>query len=370
LERALLAEPELRAELDLAPGEEGLALTDPGFPHSSPSARMDGFLTDRLRVIEYNAESPAGIAYSDALAAAFEELPVLREFRRRFHLSRLTGADRQVEAMVRACGEWRPGERPSLAIVDWPGVPTVSEFELFRQLFESAGIPTVICEPAAVEYRGGKVYAASRPVNLVYRRVLTTEILSSEDGRDLLRAYLDGAVCVINSFRAKLLHKKMSLALLSDDAYASLYRPAELETIARHVPWTRKVREGPTTREGVVIADLLGYVVDRRDELVLKPNDDYGGRGVVVGRTVSQGEWERAVEAARSHSYVVQEAVEIPRESYPVAMDGVRLLDLAVDMDPYVYEGEPHGCMTRLSSSALLNVTAGEGSVVPTFVVE
>jgi hypothetical protein len=53
-----------------------------------------------------------------------------------------------------------------------------------------------------------------------------------------------------------------------------------------------------------------------------------------------------------------------------VSLDGVEFLDLAMDMDPYVFDGRPSGCLTRLSSSALLNVTAGAGSVVPTYVVE
>jgi hypothetical protein len=43
---------------------------------------------------------------------------------------------------------------------------------------------------------------------------------------------------------------------------------------------------------------------------------------------------------------------------------------MSVDMDPYLFDGEVGGVMTRLSSSELLNVTAGSGSVVPTFVVE
>jgi hypothetical protein len=46
------------------------------------------------------------------------------------------------------------------------------------------------------------------------------------------------------------------------------------------------------------------------------------------------------------------------------------MLDLAVDLDPYLFDGRPGGSMTRLSSSALLNVTAGTGSLVPTYVVE
>ena len=39
-------------------------------------------------------------------------------------------------------------------------------------------------------------------------------------------------------------------------------------------------------------------------------------------------------------------------------------------MDPYLFGGEVGGVMTRVSSSALLNLTSGAGSVVPTYLVE
>jgi uncharacterized circularly permuted ATP-grasp superfamily protein len=186
----------------------------------------------------------------------------------------------------------------------------------------------------------------------------------------LTNAYVEGKVCVVNSFRAKLLHKKMSLALLSDDRYASLYTAADLEAIARHVPWTRKVREGATMHTGRHVPDLPAFVLANRERMVLKPNDEYGGKGVVLGWTVDDHDWEQTLAVALGQSYVVQEAIEVPRELFPVAVDGVEMLDLSLDVDPYVFDGRPSGCLTRLSSSALLNVTAGAGSVVPTYVVE
>jgi hypothetical protein len=39
-------------------------------------------------------------------------------------------------------------------------------------------------------------------------------------------------------------------------------------------------------------------------------------------------------------------------------------------MDPYLFDGRAAGCLTRLSAAALLNVTAGAGSIVPTFVLD
>ena len=371
LERALLEDAELRRELDLEPEEERLALADPGCRSSSPSSRLDGFFTDRIRYVEYNAESPAGMAYADSLTEVFDELPVMREFRDRYRIRPLPVRQHQLSTMLRAFAEWKRAASPVVAIVDWTGLPTVSEFEMFREYFEGQGIPALICDPRELEFKDGRLYAPGTEVNLVYRRVLISELLAQgRAARALAEAYVAGAACVINTFRAKLLHKKMSLALLSDERYERLYTARQRQAIASHVPWTRRVREGPTTRGGERIADLAEHMLRRQRELVLKPNDEYGGKGVVLGWTVDAHEWEQTVEVALKQSYVVQEAVPVPRETFPVAVDGVQYLDLAMDMDPYLFDGRVSGCLTRLSSTALLNVTAGAGSVVPTYVVE
>ena len=371
LEEAILADAALRAELDLEPEEERLALADPGCDSSSTSSRIDGFLTDRLRYVEYNAESPAGMAYADTLTGVFERLPVMRAFRKRFRLRALPTRVRQLGAMLRAFRQWGGARTPVIAIVDWGGLPTTVEFEMFRDYFRSRGVKTVICDPRAMEFRRGRLYADGTPVNLVYRRVLTSELLAKGMEAAALRdAYLAGAACVLNTFRAKLLHKKMSLALLSDTRYASFYTPEQRLAIARHVPWTRKVRQGASTRGDRPIRDLATYIAEHRGELVLKPNDEYGGKGVVLGWTVPQPEWERALAAALDEPFVVQERVPVPRERFPVALDGLKFLELAMDMNPYLFDGRAAGCLSRLSSSALLNVTSGAGSVAPTYVVE
>ena len=360
LERAVLRDANLRQELGLEDEEERLAMADPGFKSSSPAVRLDSFFAGQVRFVEYNAESPAGMAYSDNLAAIFAQLPVMKAFRKQFRGRFQPTRRRQLGAMLNAFRQWGGGARPVVAIVDWEGLPTAPEFEMFKTFFEEGGIKTVICDPRALEFRRGRLYAQSVPVNLVYRRVLTSELLRRVDGTSALcDAYVAGAVCVVNSFRAKLLHKKMSLALLSDPLYQRLYTPAQRAAIRRHIPWTRRVR--PELAEDVAL---------RRQTLVLKPNDEYGGKGVVLGWTVGQAEWEDAIEVALRESYVVQEAVEIPRVPFPVALDGMSYIDLAVDLDPYLFDGRVGGFMTRVSAAALLNVTAGAGSVVPTFVLE
>ena len=109
-----------------------------------------------------------------------------------------------------------------------------------------------------------------------------------------------------------------------------------------------------------------------RERLVLKPNDDYGGAGIVLGWETDQSGWEAAVRSALAEPYIVQERIELPTEPYPaLTPDGVVLADRIVDTAPFVFNGSHmDGCLTRISTASLVNVTAGGGSTVPTFVVE
>jgi uncharacterized circularly permuted ATP-grasp superfamily protein len=180
----------------------------------------------------------------------------------------------------------------------------------------------------------------------------------------------DGAVCLVNPFRCKLLHKKASLAVVSDEAQAHLLTAAQQEAVRRHVPWTRLVTERHTT-VGAARVDLVPYVAANRERLVLKPNDDYGGKGIVLGWTVTQAAWEQAVRAALGAPTIVQQRVVIPDEPWPAWGEGGLVVgDRHLDTAPFLVDGRvAAGCLTRIASDPLLNVTAGGGSNVPTLLV-
>ncbi len=196
--------------------------------------------------------------------------------------------------------------------------------------------------------------------------------LVEEGGLDqpLVRAVRDRAVCMVNPFRCKILHKKASLAVLSDERNQARFGPDEREAIRASVPWTRVVEERRTTHGGRDV-NLVPFIVGHRDRLVLKPNDDYGGAGIVLGWQVDDGAWADAVQRALAEPYIVQERVAIPSEPYPSFADGrVQIADRMLDTAPFVcYGTHTAGCLTRLSTAALLNVTAGGGSTVPLFLV-
>jgi hypothetical protein len=163
----------------------------------------------------------------------------------------------------------------------------------------------------------------------------------------------------------------MSLAVLSDERNAEMFSEAELRAIREHIPWTRGVEERKTTYGGLPI-DLIPFILKYREQFVLKPNDDYGGRGIVLGWQTNTSGWEQAVEEALKTPFVVQERVPIPMEPYPSIIDDrLQIYNRMLDTAPFIFHGDyVDGCLTRLSTDPLLNVSAGGGSTVPTFVVE
>jgi hypothetical protein len=373
-----MADSELRAQFGLLDWEESLIHDDPGFPDASPTSRLDAFWADGpdgsgLKFTEYNAETPAGAAYGDALTRAFLSIPVMADFRREYRCLPLPSAPGVEHSLLDAYRQWSgTREAPRIAIVDWSDVPTYSEFRLFRDFFKRNGIECVIADPREMEYRHGKLFSGDFHVTLIYKRVLIDELIK-ECGldHDVVRAVRDRAVCMVNPFCCKLLHKKASLAVISDERNAKLFTGDERQAVTMHVPWTRVVEDRSTEFEGNRI-DLLEWIEQNREQLVLKPNDDYGGRGIVLGWSVTAEKWSDSIRAALDEAYIVQQRVVIPEEPFPSWIDGkLDIHNRSLDIAPYVSHGRfVEGCLTRISTDELLNVTAGGGSNVPTMLLE
>jgi hypothetical protein len=374
---AALADREFRAAFRLEEWEETLISRTPRHAAVTPLARIDAFIdpADGVpRLTEFNGETPAGTGYCDFLSDLFLALPAMRRFSERWVVRPLPGMPHLLGTLL---DTWRvaSGSRavPTIAIVDWDDVPTLSEFRLVEHYARSMGVPFRITTPAAVSYSGGKLRDADGTViDLVYKRVLLHELVAQEGiDHPLLTAVADGAVVMVNGVHGKPLHKKASLAVLTDERHADRFSAAEHAAISRHVPWTRVVEARHTLLAGERI-DLLPWIGDHRTELVLKPNDDYGGAGIVLGWEVDQAEWERAVARATAEPYVVQRRIALPSEPFAAMIDGTLAIDdRIVDTAPFCWHGQRvDGTLTRISTSTLVNVTAGGGSTVPTFVVE
>ena len=355
--------PDLMNQLGLTDAERRMALVDPGYSTAGVTTRLDAFVHgDKIKFVEYNAENPSSLSDQEALNGLLFEVPAMASFAERYRLLQYSPVERLLETLLNTYGEWGGTGVPNIAILDWENVPTSNEFVLLRDYFTARGVPTIICSPDNLEYRNGVLQCGAFRIDLVYKRVIIHEFLARyDDTHPLIRAYVNRDVCLVNPFRCKIMHKKAVFELLTDDEHQDWFATGEKEAIHHSVPWTRRVADRRTTRKGRRI-DLLQFIRKNRARLVLKPNDDYGGHGVYFGSRMDEREWDNAIATALSGDYIVQDAIDLRTEMFPIFSETEwSLQPMFVDTNPFLFRGNVCGAMVRLSSSPIVNVTSGGG---------
>jgi hypothetical protein len=131
------------------------------------------------------------------------------------------------------------------------------------------------------------------------------------------RAQVAATVRLYNGGLMRFMVNKRNLALLSENEELELWTDEDRALIRDHVPWTRLVSARTTTYRGETVT-FPGFLVDRRDDLVLKLGEGVGGADVHVGRCTEPAEWEARVREAVEHGgWIVQEYVESLPYLYP-----------------------------------------------------
>jgi uncharacterized circularly permuted ATP-grasp superfamily protein len=354
----------LRSELNLPAFEDSLVRVDPGYDRPLRICRLDAFLTGHdVRFLEFNADSPAGIGYTDVLHECLSDAIHLPQVEADFDCAYEAMLPLLLDTLLDAYdqGRGRHGdlpERPRLALVDVPDSPSVPEFRIICAAARAAGIDALWATTEELSYDGSVLRANGEPVHLLYRRAMIEDLTEG----DLTAAYRDGRAVVVNPPRARVANNKKLFALLDDPRFAHLVEPREADVISQTIPWTRVLRPGRVTY-GRWVVDLLDFVADNRERLVLKPASDYGGHGVALGIETEQSEWERLVaEHAEQGDFVAQEYVPVPEEMFPTVEDGhVQMRLKRFNINPFGLGGRYAGTITRISDRAVINVSAGGG---------
>jgi len=360
---AVVQDPILMDQLGLTESERKMALVEPGFSAAGVTTRLDAFVNgDEISFVESNAENPSSLPDQEELNRLLFEMPVMAKFARRYRLQQFSPVKRLLETLLSTYREWGGSGVPNIAILDWKDLPTSSEFVFLQEYFSAHGVPAIVCSPDDLAYEQKGLRCGAFRIDLVYKRIIIHEFLSRyDDTHPLIRAYVNHDVCLVNPFRCKIMHKKAVFEMLTEDQRQGWFTSSEKEAIRRTVPWTRRVSDRKTTRRERQI-DLLEFIRTNRLRLVLKPNDDYGGHGVHIGAQLNDREWDNALETALSADYIVQDALDLHPEVFPVFSESDwKLQPMFVDTNPFLFRGKVCGAMVRLSTTPIVNVTSGGG---------
>ena len=312
----------------------------------------------RYQVLEDNLRNPSGVSYVlENRAAMTRVLPIA------FAAERVRPVDHYGPMLLGALRSVAPpaaGDRPT-AVILTPGVHNAAYFEhafLARQMgVELVEGRDLVVEDHVVWMRST---SGSRRVDVIYRRidddfldpvVFRPDSLLGVPG--LLSAARAGNVTIVNAVGNGVADDKAVYAFVPDLIRFYLGEEPVLPNVTTYLLWE---------------AEQRAEVLDRLDELVVKPVGASGGYGLVIGPRATDAELAatRAAIEADPRGYIAQEVVSLSRHP---TMVGDSFHGRHVDLRPFAISGERvevlPGGLTRVAlreGSLVVNSSQGGGS--------
>ncbi len=280
-----------------------------------------------FQVLEDNLRTPSGLAYAFAAREAVTSVLGLGD--------PLPLEESAIAILSRALRGGRPGAR----LVLLSDGPRNSAYWEHRVLAERLDVPLVTLRELDVDR-----------VDVVYRRT-DDDRLRYRDGR-----LTPVGAALIEPLRAGRLHCVNALGNgVADDKLLHAY----VEDMVRfYLGEEPRIRSVPTFDLGR--PESREEVLDRVDEMVLKPRSAYGGEGVFVGPHATPRDRDRMVEIVRANpaGWIAQETVFF--STHPTLIDG-ELRPRHVDLRAFVAFD---GVRARAIPGGLTRVAYEEGNLV------
>jgi uncharacterized circularly permuted ATP-grasp superfamily protein len=303
----------------------------------------------RFRVLEDNVRTPSGVSYViENRRAMMQTFPAL------FAEQRVRPVDEYPARLLAALRAAAPPDvRDPTVVVLTPGVHNAAYFE-HALLARLMGVELVegrdlLCTSNRVWLRTTQ---GRRPVHVVYRRI-------DDDFLDPLHFRPDsiiGCPGILNAARAGTVTIANAVGNgVADDKLIYTYVPDLIRYYLNQEPILHNVE---TYR--LDDADVLAHVLDRLDELVLKPVDGAGGKGIVIGPRATEGQLAALREAvlANPRRWIAQRPVAL---STSPTLIGEQPAPRHIDLRPFAVND---GTGVWVLPGGLTRVALPEGQLV------
>ncbi len=244
------------------------------------------------------------------------------------------------------------------------------EQEALAQFYHDRyGLKLMHSDPRELTLDQGEVYYEGARVDIAYRDYPVCDLLDLQrEGVDVepMRT-LFRRNRMISSIAAEL-DQKSCWEVLTDPQFTQKYFTAdERQLFRRHILWTRLLTDRQTLLPDGQTGNLLDYVRQEREFLVLKPNRSYGGEGVWIGPGQTQTEWETAVDRALAdrERWVVQQLASIPVTEFTLlGPDGAPHSEPFYTVMGFAPSKYGLACLGRASQKQVVNVAQCGGLCV------
>jgi len=307
---------------------------------------------DRWLVLEDNLRVPSGVGYSITSRRLVRS--VLPDLEPPAGVVGLEGVPATLRAaLLSGATADAPGADEVAVLSAGPGDAAFYEHALLARQLDAP-----VVTPHDLQVTEDGVYlvgeGARRRLAALYRRLDEADLLTAAGydrrpiGRALANAVARGAVSMHNALGNG----------VADDKVVYTYVPDMISYYLGEKPLLDNVATYPCIDPG-----HLEQVLDRLGELVVKPVDGYGGRGIVIGPHASRAELAELAETVRANpaGWVAQDLVTL--STHPT-FDGTRLQPRAVDLRAFAVQSrQGSGTAVEVLAAALSRV-APAGSLI------
>jgi len=305
-------------------------------------------------VLEDNVRVPSGVAYSEAIRQAGRA--VMPEVFDAYAVSGIHGYYAKLRETLRLAAPEGASDDPNVAIVT--GGRADSAFFEHARIARECGIGLLTLDECCITNGEVLTRANGRRVDVIYRRLDGGYVVA--DLPELEEAYRAGKVGLANALGVG----------VADDKAVFPYVPEMIRTYLGEQPLLPNAHT-------LSLADpeARAEALERLPEMVLKPREGYGGKGVLIGPEASHEEIEEARRLVQKDptGFIAQECLDFSTHALDGSSDGSPA-EAFVDLRAFVLPAVGYvmsGGLTRVARTGtrVVNSSAG-GSFKDTWVLE
>lgn len=344
---------------------EDLIQIETGYDINVPIGRFDIFYKDynNFKFCELNTDGSSAMNEDNTIGKILLETKAVKDLGKDYNVGYFELFHSWVDESIKIFGKFDSNNlKPNVAIVDFIESGTSAEFEEFKKAYIEKGYNCIIVDPRELIYKDGALYKDDYKIDLVYRRIVTFELIEKADQiEDFIEAYKNKAMCVIGSIRSQVIHNKIFFKILHDKDTLEILSPEEKDFVRNHIPVT-----------GLFMGDeeVFNLVLNNKDKYIMKPLDLNASQGVFTGRDLSQEEWEKRLRESFDKDYLYQEFFDpFIRDFIVFEDDNLSVEGFGSIVGLFLYNEKFAGMYTRIGKESIISGLTSYYTV-PNIVVE
>lgn len=330
---------------------EELIQIDNGYDINAPIGRFDIFYKDydNFKFCEINTDGSSAMNEDNTIARILLESKGLKDFGEIYRLDYFELINKWVKDSIEIFEKYdSTNKKPNVAIVDFVESGTSAEFEEFKNAYINNGYNCIIADPRDLKYRDGKLYRDDYRIDLVYRRIVTFELIDKVDQiPDFIEAYKNRAFCCIGSIKSQVVHNKIIFKILHDEDTLKIFNQEEQEFIKKHIPMTGIFGEDE---------NVFDLVLNQKDRYIIKPMDLNASQGVYVGKDLTLEQWREKLQEVWNKDYIYQEFCEPHMREHIVFKNGKPEIESFKSIvGLFLYKEKFAGIYTRIGKNNIIS---------------